>query len=165
MDNYTISRLAELLSLHEQTLRKWEKDYSLKIPRNDQGHRYYTDKQIEVFKLIQSLKNEGASLQIINKLLDQSEDVKEQKEQAVELVTLDKLTGTEFKEMIAKQLAELMFEKEKLMITEFEDMFEAKLEKIKEELIKEISATKEKSSFRVEPMKKKKTFFDFFKRN
>ncbi len=164
MDNYTIRQLAELLNLHEQTLRKWEKDYSLKIPRNDQGHRYYTDKQIEVFKLIQSLKTEGASLQIINKLLDKSEDVKEQKEKAVELVTLDKLTGTEFKEMISKQIAELMVEKEKLMITEFEDMFEIKLEKIKQELIKEISATKKTSSFHVRPMKKKKTIFNFFKK-
>ncbi len=134
MESQSITEVAKYLKVHEQTLRKWEKDYELKIPRNEQGHRIYTDKEIKVFESIIKLKEQGANLHLINKILGRSKDALEQKEQALELLTLDKLTGLEFKELMTRQIADLMIDREQEILIQYGE----KLERIKEELKHEI---------------------------
>ena len=38
-----------------QVLRYWEEELELDIPRNEMGHRYYTDLHIRLFKQVKNL--------------------------------------------------------------------------------------------------------------
>ena len=146
METQSITEVAKYLKVHEQTLRKWEKDYGLKIPRNEQGHRVYTNKEIQVFESIIKLKEQGANLHLINKILGRSKDVMEQKEQALELLTLDKLTGLEFKELMTKQIADLMIDREQELLMQYEKKLEQIKEELKDEIKKEFTIQQEQSN-------------------
>jgi len=66
---YSINDVAEEIEISVSTIRKYEKDYSLEIMRNESNNRVYTDKDMEIFKKIVKLKKEGASIHLIRKLL------------------------------------------------------------------------------------------------
>lgn len=173
MDIYTITQVAEILNLHGQTLRKWEKDFDLKIPRNTQGHRYYTKQEIDLFTTIQKMKEEGANKHVINKILNRSASAKEQKEQALELVTLDKLTGSEFKELMINQISELMIEKERELTLQYEEKLDCLKEDLKEEIREEFSKQQEQREIENKKFieyialtreEKRRSFWDRFKK-
>ena len=44
-ERYSISEASRLLELENHVLRYWEEELDLKIPRNEQGHRYYQEKK------------------------------------------------------------------------------------------------------------------------
>ena len=46
---YTISDAAKMVKVESHVLRYWEDELSLDIPRNEMGHRYYTQREIDVF--------------------------------------------------------------------------------------------------------------------
>lgn len=131
---YTITELSELLSLSDATIRKYEKDYDLKIPRNELGHRFYTNKELEVLNQIIKLKEQGANIHVIKKILSRSVEANEQNETALELVTLDKLTGAELKKLMLNQIGEMIIQRE----SELSKQYEEKLDEIKFELKDEI---------------------------
>ncbi len=58
-------------------LRYWEEELALKIPRNDLGHRYYTDVQLEIFRTIKELKRQGFQLKEIKQCLEEMENRRE----------------------------------------------------------------------------------------
>lgn len=64
-NRYTITEAANMLRVHAHTLRYWEEELDLTIPRNELGHRVYYDEQIEMFRSIKELKEEGYQLQAI----------------------------------------------------------------------------------------------------
>ena len=47
-NKYTISEAARLLSVENHVLRYWEEELELKIPRNELGHRYYREEEIQL---------------------------------------------------------------------------------------------------------------------
>lgn len=63
---YLISDAAKLLHVETHVLRYWEDELSLQIPRNNMGHRIYTEKQIDQFRKILQYKEEGYSLKEIS---------------------------------------------------------------------------------------------------
>lgn len=67
--HYTISELALRLGIKSPTLRKYENDYELYIPRNELGHRFYSRDHLEVFQHILTMKAEGANIHVIKKSL------------------------------------------------------------------------------------------------
>lgn len=121
---YSIAQVAEKLGVVEHTLRKYEKDYDLLIPRNEMSHRYYTEKEIKVFELIIKLKDQGLNIHAIKSLLQRSVDVMEQKKEVAELVTLDKLTGAEFKEMFMQQLVDIIQQKDRDLREEYDQKYQ-----------------------------------------
>lgn len=145
---YTISEMAKMIKLSEHTLRKYESDFNLKIPRNDMGHRYYTDKEHELLKQIIYWKSKGLAKEGINNLLGHSTTALEQKEQSMELVTLDKLTGKELAEVMAKQLSELVIAREEQlkeeMKHELQEQLELQEERIKDKVIEQFRAENSK---------------------
>ncbi|SHH42014.1 helix-turn-helix domain-containing protein [Tepidibacter thalassicus] len=145
---YTINEVAERLNLNSQTLRKWENDFELKIPRNDMGHRYYTDREIEILENIKIWKEKGATKKIINEYLGKTDKFKEQKEQALDLITLNKLTGKEIKELMSRHIAEILIEREEKLKEEFkkelEQIFEQQQYKTTEKVIKQVKAENQK---------------------
>ena len=64
-NRYTITDAANVLGVHAHTLRYWEEELQLEIPRNELGHRVYYEEQIELFKNIKDLKEEGYQLNAI----------------------------------------------------------------------------------------------------
>lgn len=133
-ETHSITEVSQMLGISDATLRKYEKDYGLKVPRNELRHRFYTTKEIEVFKQIINLKEQGANIHVIKKILSRSESLEEQKEQALELVTLDKLTGAELKDLMMSQMTDIIINREKEMTKQFEE----KLVRIKDELREDI---------------------------
>ena len=67
--HYTISELALLLEIKSPTLRKYEDDYDLYIPRDELGHRFYTQEHLEVLQHILAMKAEGSNIHAIKKSL------------------------------------------------------------------------------------------------
>lgn len=66
---YIISEAAKLVDVEAHVLRYWEDELEIQIPRNEMGHRYYTDKLIDLFKEIKDLKEQGFLLKAIKMLL------------------------------------------------------------------------------------------------
>ncbi len=64
-DRYTITEAANILGVHAHTLRYWEDELQLEIPRNELGHRVYYQEQITMFQNIKNLKEEGYQLNAI----------------------------------------------------------------------------------------------------
>lgn len=131
---YSIKDLSKMTGIKITTLRKYENDFDLVIPRNEMGHRYYTDKEIAVYKQIKKMKDKGAGTELIKNILEKSVDVIEQKEQAMELVTIDRLTGAELKEVMLKQIGDIMQEREENLKREFERMLQDQEQKIREQI-------------------------------
>lgn len=67
---YIISEAAERTGIETHVLRYWEDELNLDIPRNEMGHRYYTERQIELFKQIKELKDSGFQLKAVKAVLD-----------------------------------------------------------------------------------------------
>lgn len=65
MKRYLISEASAITGLEAHVLRYWEEELGMKIPRNELGHRYYTDTEIEIFQKAKEMKNKGYQLKAI----------------------------------------------------------------------------------------------------
>ena len=72
--HYLISEMAKLLDTESHVLRYWEEELQLDIPRNELGHRYYTDLHIWLFARIKELKEKGYQLKAIKEILPKEID-------------------------------------------------------------------------------------------
>lgn len=66
---YIISDASKLIEVESHVLRYWEEELGINIPRNEMGHRYYTDFYIDLFKKIKELKDSGFQLKAIKILV------------------------------------------------------------------------------------------------
>lgn len=66
---YPISEAAELVKVESHVLRYWEEELDLDVPRNEMGHRYYTQDNMEQFYRIKELKEKGYQLKEIRLIL------------------------------------------------------------------------------------------------
>ena len=73
MSHYLISEASRLVDEESHVLRYWEEELALKIPRNDLGHRYYTEVQLDIFRTIKELKQQGYQLREIKQYLEEME--------------------------------------------------------------------------------------------
>lgn len=67
--HYLISDAAKQVDVETHVLRYWEDELELQIPRNEMGHRYYTDYYIRLFRQIKDLKEKGYQLKAIKNAL------------------------------------------------------------------------------------------------
>lgn len=66
---YIISDASKKIDVEQYTLRYWEEELELDIQRNEMGHRYYRDEDLEVFKAVKNLKDKGYQLRAIKMML------------------------------------------------------------------------------------------------
>lgn len=66
---YIISDAAKKINVESHVLRYWEEELALDIPRNEMGHRYYREQDIELLQSIKKLKEEGFQLRAIKMVL------------------------------------------------------------------------------------------------
>ncbi len=66
---YMISDAANIVNVESHVLRYWEDELELDIPRNEMGHRYYTNENIQEFQRIKELKEQGYQLKAIRMIV------------------------------------------------------------------------------------------------
>ena len=71
---YIISEAAEKIGIEAHVLRYWEEELGLDIPRNEMGHRYYTENQLQPFRQIKELKDSGFQLKAVKTVLEGSDN-------------------------------------------------------------------------------------------
>lgn len=68
--HYLISDASKKVDVEAHVLRYWEEELKLDIPRNEMGHRYYTEVHIRLFRQVKALKEKGYQLKAIKSALD-----------------------------------------------------------------------------------------------
>lgn len=66
---YMISDASKMVEVESHVLRYWEEELEIEVPRNEMGHRYYTDYHIQLFRDIKCLKDRGFLLRAIKMVL------------------------------------------------------------------------------------------------
>ena len=66
---YMISDASKMVDVESHVLRYWEEELMIEIPRNEMGHRYYTDFHIEIMRKVKDLKERGFQLKAIKMLI------------------------------------------------------------------------------------------------
>lgn len=66
---FLISDAAKKVEVEAHVLRYWEEELGLPIKRNELGHRYYTEEDVERFREIKNLKERGLQLKAIRMIL------------------------------------------------------------------------------------------------
>lgn len=66
---YLISDAAKQVEVESHVLRYWEEELKIPIKRNELGHRYYTKEDVNRFKEIKNLKEQGLQLKAIRMIL------------------------------------------------------------------------------------------------
>lgn len=66
---YIISDASKMLDVESHVLRYWEEELEIKIPRNEMGHRYYTENHINLLRNVRDLKNQGYGLRTIRMMI------------------------------------------------------------------------------------------------
>ena len=84
---YTISDAAKMVKVESHVLRYWEDELALEIPRNEMGHRYYTQREIDIFCQIRALKDRGLQLKAIKDVLEIMSGQKEE----TNIISLDNI--------------------------------------------------------------------------
>lgn len=66
---YLISDAAKQVQVETHVLRYWEEELKLPIKRNELGHRYYTQEDVDRFMEIKNMKESGLQLKAIRMIL------------------------------------------------------------------------------------------------
>ena len=77
---YIISDASKMLNVESHVLRYWEEELEIKIPRNEMGHRYYTEGNLESLRKVRDLKKQGYSLKAIKNMVNPKKGARENKE-------------------------------------------------------------------------------------
>lgn len=68
-NNYLISDAAKQVNVEAHVLRYWEEELGLPIKRNELGHRFYTQADVDRFREIKNMKERGLQLKAIRMIL------------------------------------------------------------------------------------------------
>ncbi len=60
--HFMISEAAKRVNVETHVLRYWEEELELSIGRTEMGHRYYTEEDVQLFRCIRELKEQGMLL-------------------------------------------------------------------------------------------------------
>ena len=66
---FMISEAAKQVKVESHVLRYWEEELNLEIGRTEMGHRYYTKDDIQLFRCIKKLKDEGMLLKDLKPII------------------------------------------------------------------------------------------------
>lgn len=105
---YMISEASKRVEVEDHVLRYWEEQLELPIGRNEMGHRYYKESDIELLKTIKHLKEQGFQLKAVKMLLPNLH----------KLDSLDSQTMIRLKDELNGKVIELWGEEKKPMNNE-----------------------------------------------
>lgn len=70
-ETYTIKDAAKKVRVEAHVLRYWEEELKLPIARNELGHRFYTEKDVELLGRVRDWKQQGLQLKAIRLMLSE----------------------------------------------------------------------------------------------
>lgn len=105
---YMISDAARLVEVESHVLRYWEEELELPIARNEMGHRYYTEDDIQLLKHIKTLKERGYQLKAIKMDISENGELLPQEETLPQTVVPDKADVIEDNQEKMKQFQSLL---------------------------------------------------------
>lgn len=76
-DRYTITELSERLKVTDHALRYYEKEFSLTVPKDDRGRRYYTPELANIMFQVKTMRDDGLEIKAIRKILQAENNIKE----------------------------------------------------------------------------------------
>lgn len=86
---YMISIVAQMLDIHPQTLRLYEREGFIKPSRTQGNTRLYSEKDVEILKMIRRLtRNLGINLAGVEVIMELRERIEEMQKEINELKTL-----------------------------------------------------------------------------
>lgn len=149
---YIISDASKLLDVEPHVLRYWEEELELNIPRNELGHRYFRDEDLNILKNVKRLKEQGLQLKAIKMLLpgileDEKADKQKKQEDNMDKLVEDHLPCNELQQV--KQVPmEVSTESYSNKVEKFqqflkcvlEDTLKENNEVLKEQVTKEVSS-------------------------
>lgn len=108
---YLIKEAAAKVGVESHVLRYWEDELKMEIHRNAMGHRYYTEKDIEVLSKVRDLKKKGLQLKAIRNYLEMRREQIENGEKndqadALHVVAGDNILPEEKEETVSDVLVE-----------------------------------------------------------
>lgn len=68
-DRYSITELSQRLNTTDHTLRYYEKEFNIDVPKDNRGRRYYTPELANLMFKIRQMRNEGLQIKAIRKIL------------------------------------------------------------------------------------------------
>lgn len=105
---YIISEASKKVDVEQHTLRYWEEELDLHIPRNEMGHRYYREEDIEILKAVKVFKEKGYQLRAIKILIPELKKMKSMNEEEIGRIKeewdkkyVDELSGEEVQSAIS----------------------------------------------------------------
>ncbi len=93
---YFISDAAKELDMESHVLRYWEEELNLEIPRNEMGHRYYREDELEMLKCIKELKERGFQLKTIRQILNELQEGKGQAVDTLRAIQADEISEEQY---------------------------------------------------------------------
>ena len=146
-DYLTVKDVSDMLETEAYVLRFYEKELNLNIRRNAKGHRVYTMEDVELFKQIQDMREQGLQLKAIEGIVhDSNQEAKETYEQlsSIQMATVtpikkksvSALDITDEDQDKVKQFSMMMKEMFKQALVEYND--QSKTE-IKQEIQDEVN--------------------------
>lgn len=69
-NGYTVSETVQLTGVPSHVLRYWEEELGVPVARTSQGHRIYSDADIQTFRQVKELKAKGLQLKAIRVLFE-----------------------------------------------------------------------------------------------
>ncbi len=69
-ERYSITELSKELNITDHALRYYEKEFELKIPRDNRGRRFYPTEAANLFYQIRNMREEGLEIKAIKTILD-----------------------------------------------------------------------------------------------
>ena len=71
---YTIKEASAKVGVESHVLRYWEEELKMDIHRNEMGHRYYTEHDIELLCMVRKLKDKGMQLKAIRAYIEKRQE-------------------------------------------------------------------------------------------
>ncbi len=107
---YIISDASKVLNVESHVLRYWEEELNITIPRNEMGHRYYTEQHINLLKNVRDLKKQGYGLRAIKMMITDPDERERTGKMAIMPLTATEVTPMETEERGSKmeQFQEIM---------------------------------------------------------
>ncbi len=69
-ERYSITELSQRLEITDHTLRYYEKEFVIKIPKDERGRRFYTPELANIMYQIKTMRSEGLEIKAIKKILE-----------------------------------------------------------------------------------------------
>lgn len=157
---FTVKDVSEILDIEAYVLRYYEKELNLSIHRNNQGHRVYNEGDVERFRRIKELREQGLQLKAIDNMMHRLDDTGI--ESLVQIsATSNKATPvakedidiTDQENSKVKQFSIMMKEMLKQALVEYNDNTK---EQIKEELSEEVNTIVNRKFIELEGFQKEK---------